>query len=133
LQHLDGRDLVIRHPPGSVIEPGSTKMVPAEGMPRYRSPFEKGELYIKFDVTFPLSGFAVKEDIEKIEALLPARPRFVQPEGEHVEEVDLHEYNGSDRRDGGGSGPSGSSAAYESDDEEGGGGGHGPGVQCAHQ
>jgi DnaJ homolog subfamily A member 2 len=46
-QHLDGRDLVIRHPPDNILEPGSTKMVPGEGMPRYRSPLEKGELYIK--------------------------------------------------------------------------------------
>ncbi len=132
-QHLDGRDLVIRHPPGNVIEPGSTKMVPGEGMPRYRSPFEKGELYIKFDVSFPPSHFAVKEDIEKIEALLPARPAFVPPEGEHVEEVDLHDYEASDRREGGSGSRGGGSGsnAYDSDDEEGGHGG--PGVQCAHQ
>jgi len=136
LKHLDGRDLVIRHPAGNVVEPGSTKMVPSEGMPRYRSPFEKGELYIKFDVTFPPSHFAVKENIEKIEALLPARPTFVQPEGDQVEEVDLHDYDANDRRggDGGhsssGAGGSGNNA-YDSDEEDGGQGG--PGVQCAHQ
>ena len=33
-------------------------MVPGEGMPRYRSPFEKGDLFIKFDVEFPASHFA---------------------------------------------------------------------------
>lgn len=66
LQHLDGRDLVIRHPPGNVIEPGSTKMVPDEGMPRYRSPFEKGELYVKFDVTFPSNHFADEPTIKVI-------------------------------------------------------------------
>jgi len=127
LKHLDGRDLVIRHPAGNVIEPGSIKVVPGEGMPRYRSPFEKGELFIKFDVSFPSSHFADEAAIKEIEKLLPGRPAFVQPEGEHVEEVDLHDYDASDRRDGG----SGSNA-YESDDEEGGHGG-GPGVQCAHQ
>merc|ERR1711911_246751 len=58
LKHLDGRDLVIRHPAGNVIEPGSIKVVPGEGMPHYRSPFEKGDLFIKFDVSFPSSHFA---------------------------------------------------------------------------
>lgn len=28
-------------------------MVKGEGMPQYRNPFEKGDLYIKFDVQFP--------------------------------------------------------------------------------
>jgi len=128
LKHLDGRDLVIRHAPGNVVEPGSTKLVPGEGMPRYRSPFEKGELYMKFDVSFPSSHFADEATIKEIEKLLPGRPAFVQPSGEHVEEVDLHDYDASDRRDG--SGGSGNNA-YDSDDDE---GGHaGPGVQCAHQ
>lgn len=54
----------------------------------------------------------------------------MQPEGEHVEEVDLHDYDPSDRRDGGqGSGQN----AYDSDDEDGGHAGPGGGVQCAHQ
>ena len=61
--------------------------------------------------------------------MLPGRPDFVQPEGEHVEEVDLHDYDADERRDGGHS----SNNAYDSDDEEGGGHGGGPGVQCAHQ
>lgn len=62
-KHLDGRELVIRQAPGNVVEPGSTKMVPGEGMPRYRSPFEKGELFIKFDVEFPASHFADESTI----------------------------------------------------------------------
>ena len=32
-------------------------------MPRYRSPFEKGELFIKFDVEFPPSHFADESTI----------------------------------------------------------------------
>ena len=28
-----------------------------EGMPHYRNPFEKGNLYIKFDITFPPNNF----------------------------------------------------------------------------
>lgn len=28
-------------------------MVKGEGMPQYRNPFEKGDLFVKFDVQFP--------------------------------------------------------------------------------
>ena len=36
---------------------GSTHAVPNEGMPIYRTPFERGNLYIKFDVIFPPNQF----------------------------------------------------------------------------
>lgn len=32
---------------------GCVRVVRGEGMPQYRNPFEKGDLYIKFDVQFP--------------------------------------------------------------------------------
>ena len=73
---------------------------------------------------FQIVTFFFEKAIEK---LLPGRPPVIPPAGEHVEEVDLHDYDVNERRDGG----SGPSNAYDSDDEE---GGHsGPGVQCAHQ
>lgn len=37
---------------------GDIKGIEGEGMPHYRNPFERGNLYIKFDVTFPESHFA---------------------------------------------------------------------------
>ena len=36
---------------------GDIKGIEGEGMPHYRNPFEKGNLYIKFDVTFPENHF----------------------------------------------------------------------------
>jgi DnaJ homolog subfamily A member 2 len=77
-QHLDGRDLEIRHPPVNIFELGSTKMVPGEGMPRYRSPLEKGELYIKLDVSFPLSTNVGLEPMNQISPhwLVRALTRF---------------------------------------------------------
>lgn len=32
---------------------GSVRVVRGEGMPHYRNPFEKGDLFIKFEVQFP--------------------------------------------------------------------------------
>ncbi|XP_067007681.1 dnaJ homolog subfamily A member 2 [Anabrus simplex] len=126
LKHLDGRDLLIKHPMGQVVKPGDVKGIEGEGMPHHRNPFEKGNLYIKFDVTFPENHFANEITLKELEMLLPARPTFNMPKGEQVEEVDLHEFDPNDRSAGG----SGRQEAYASDDDD-----HpGPaGVQCAHQ
>lgn len=124
VKHLDGRDLLIRHSPGQVIKPGDHKGIQGEGMPQYKNPFEKGNLYIKFDVVFPENHFASEEQLKQIESVLPPRPAFVMPIGDEVEEVNLMEYTASDRG-------RGREEAYASDDDE-----HmhaGPGVQCAHQ
>ncbi|XP_018333900.1 dnaJ homolog subfamily A member 2 [Agrilus planipennis] len=125
VRQLDGRELLIKQPPGDVIKPGDTKTVPGEGMPQYKNPFEKGNLYVTFDITFPSNHFANERQLKVLESILPPRPQFTMPVGEHVEEVDLHDYDPNDR-----SSHSGRSEAYESDDE------HihsGPGVQCTHQ
>lgn len=39
--------------PGEVIKPDSWKVIDQEGMPIESSPYEKGNLYIQFDVKFP--------------------------------------------------------------------------------
>lgn len=43
-------------------------MVKGEGMPQYRNPFEKGDLYIKFDVQFPENNWidADKLNVSKL-------------------------------------------------------------------
>lgn len=42
---------------------GSVRMVRGEGMPQYRNPFEKGDLYIKFDVQFPDNNWISPEKL----------------------------------------------------------------------
>ncbi|XP_064610449.1 dnaJ homolog subfamily A member 2-like [Liolophura sinensis] len=123
LKHLDGRDIIIKHPAGQVVEPGCIKAVMGEGMPKYRNPFEKGNLYVKFEITFPESGFASAEAMKALEKLLPPRPKVELPMGEHVEEVTLSDYDGH-ANDGG------RREAYDEDDDD---DHHGPRVQCAHQ
>ncbi|GJQ70079.1 hypothetical protein Trydic_g22555 [Trypoxylus dichotomus] len=44
IRHLDGRDILVRNPPGQVIKPGDVKAVVGEGMPLFKNPFEKGNL-----------------------------------------------------------------------------------------
>ncbi|XP_004406369.1 PREDICTED: dnaJ homolog subfamily A member 2-like [Odobenus rosmarus divergens] len=40
-KHLDGHQIVVKYPPGKVIEPGCVRVVRGEGMPQYRNPFDK--------------------------------------------------------------------------------------------
>uniref|UniRef100_A0A667ZFU7 DnaJ heat shock protein family (Hsp40) member A2b n=1 Tax=Myripristis murdjan TaxID=586833 RepID=A0A667ZFU7_9TELE len=124
--HLDGRQLLVKYPPGKVIEPGCIRMVKGEGMPQYRNPFEKGDLFIKFDVQFPDNNWISPEKLSELEDLLPARAENPVISAD-AEEVDLKDY---DRGQGSGGGAR-REAYNDSSDEEG--GHHGPGVQCAHQ
>lgn len=51
--HLDGRKLIIETPPGQIITPGAVKIVEREGMPKRGNQFERGNLYVVFEVVFP--------------------------------------------------------------------------------
>jgi DnaJ family protein A protein 2 len=125
VRQLDKRDLLIRHPAGQVIKPGDVKIVTGEGMPIYKNPFERGNLYITFTIKFPENHFAPEPTLRTLESILPPRPPFAMPEGEQVEEVDLVEFDPNDRSSHSGH----RGEAYASDDEE----QHGPGMQCVHQ
>lgn len=54
IKHLDGRDLVVKSDPGTVIKNNSLKCIEGEGMPFYKNPCERGNLFIKFQVRFLL-------------------------------------------------------------------------------
>jgi len=53
IRHLDGRLLLVKSDSRDVIKPNDMRLVPNEGMPRYKNITEKGKLFIKFDVEFP--------------------------------------------------------------------------------
>jgi len=71
LTHLDERIVKVNSEPGDVIKPGDIRLVAGEGMPKYKSPFEKGGLYIVFDIEFPTYE-QIKPNIKEIQKLLPA-------------------------------------------------------------
>lgn len=122
LKHLDGRDLLIKNEPGTIISPGDLKGIKNEGMPHYKNPFEKGNLYIKFQISFPDNNFQTEEVLKSIESLLPPRSPFVMPVGENVEEVIMMEYTEEKREE----------AYNEAYDEDFAGHG-GPGLPCTQQ
>lgn len=87
IKHLDGRNLSLKSLAGDVVKKDSIKAIKGEGMPIYRNPFEKGNLYVRFNIEYPKKYEIQQEQLKRIEELLGPRPSFVMPIGEHVEEV----------------------------------------------
>ena len=123
IQHLDDRILLVNILPGEVIKPGETKSITNEGMPIHKRPFDKGNLYVTFDITFPPPNWADASKLALLEKALPARAPFTPPTGEHddvvlsaVDPMQQGRASAADRMD-------------EDDEHQQG----GPSVQCAQQ
>jgi len=91
IQHLDGRVLHIKSKPGEVILQGPTKCVIGEGMPKHKKIFQKGRLFIDFEVEFPSSGSLSKEQLDSLTKILPGSttPRLPPLDKTDLEEVEL--------------------------------------------
>jgi DnaJ family protein A protein 2 len=72
VEHLDGRKLVIRSPFGQVIEPNSVKVIEHEGMPHRGNAYEKGKLFVRFEVVFPKASELSPELRAAFLAAIPA-------------------------------------------------------------
>lgn len=88
-QHLDGRTIYITNKAGDVIKHGELRVVTGEGMPLRNNPFERGDLFVEFNIDYPDDNFATLEQMQLLETLLPPRPTFIMPED--AEEVVLME------------------------------------------
>jgi len=120
VETLDKRKLIVTALPGEVIKHSELKCVPGEGMPTYKSPFEKGRLVIQFNVVFPPDNWISSKELKQIEKYLPAKQECMIPD--EAEECVLQKYeprHEQSRRRG---------EAYDSDDEMG--GPHNQRVQC---
>jgi len=121
IPHLDDRVLSVTILPGEVITPGCVKAINNEGMPRYKSPFDKGTLYVKFEVEFPKANWVDNSKLQLLETILPQRQPVDTPMDGHVEEVVLSEVDAHKQAR--------SQAQHSQEEEE----GAGPQVQCAQQ
>ncbi|XP_061891458.1 dnaJ homolog subfamily A member 4-like [Entelurus aequoreus] len=116
---LDNRTLLISLLPGEVIKNNDTKLVQNEGMPIYKSPYEKGQLIIKFEVEFPEKNWLPEHLMYQLERLLPPREDVrIADDTEEVELCDVDER--TQQRN--------NRAAYEEDE-----GSPRSGVQCQTQ
>ena len=79
VEHLDGRKLLIKTEPTDMIKPGDIKGVHDEGMPIHKRPYDKGTLYIAFDVEFPAPGSLSVDACALLEKHLPPRDVVTVP------------------------------------------------------
>jgi len=129
-KQLDGREVVINSKPGIVIQHEGVHIVNGEGMPQYKNPYEKGRLFIVFNVIFPENFFAGADGLAALRKVLPVpkQPKVT----EDMDEVELQEFDkdGGERQPGAGQFSGKSSSSYDEDEGHGHGG---QGVQCAQQ
>lgn len=77
IEHLDGRNLIVRSTPGEVIQPQTAdrkrfvKIISGEGMPSHGNPFIRGNLYVMFTVEFPSEGDLDEDVVATLRKLLP--------------------------------------------------------------
>eukprot|EP00727_Mastigamoeba_balamuthi_P001868 m51a1_g11679 putative dnaj homolog subfamily a member 2 (441) ;mRNA; f:3838-5662 len=92
--HMDGRQIVVRSAPGEIVKPGDVLMVAEEGMPIYKRPFQKGNLYIHFNVIFPLPQELSPASVKLLEQALPPRDPVpaAGPDMENVTMVEVPEH-----------------------------------------
>jgi DnaJ family protein A protein 2 len=64
LTHLDGRGVKMASPPGKIIKPQDSIVLRGEGMPVYRRPDEKGDLYVIFHVEMPDENWLKLVDVK---------------------------------------------------------------------
>jgi DnaJ family protein A protein 2 len=61
--HLDGRGIRVATPAGKLVKPGQTIVLRGEGMPTYKTPDVKGDLYIILDIEMPSPEWMSSIDI----------------------------------------------------------------------
>jgi DnaJ-class molecular chaperone len=126
IPHLDDRTLLVNILPGEVIKPGETKVITNEGMPIHKRPFDKGNMYVAFEITFPPSNWVSDPtQFALLEKVLPPRTPLPPITSGHTEEVVLSAVDPMQNQ------RSQHSSAMDEDDEHENGGG--PSVQCAQQ
>ncbi|KAG6333685.1 hypothetical protein ID866_5403 [Astraeus odoratus] len=101
LTHLDGRGVFVSSPSGKIITPGQTIKLRGEGMPTFKNPDHKGDLYIVLEVEMPDAVWLRSIDREQLAKLLPPKKANIEPTPEIVdhapfEEADLEHFGGDD-------------------------------------
>lgn len=62
--HMDGRGIRVSSLPGKIIRPNDTIILRGEGMPVFKQPDEKGDMFVVFDVEMPTEQWLNTVDAE---------------------------------------------------------------------
>jgi DnaJ-class molecular chaperone len=79
---IAGRSLTLQPPKGSIISPGSVLKCPGEGMPMPEEPSKRGDLYVKFEVFWPVGVDVSPAEAESLRAIL-SRGKTEMPPNVH--------------------------------------------------
>jgi len=98
--HLDGRGIHVASPAGKVIKPGESIIVKGEGMPVFKNPDHRGNMYVVFKIDMPEDGWLNTIDRVALESMLPPKKKDVEPRPSVVDEApfeisDIAETRGS--------------------------------------
>ncbi|TFY82878.1 hypothetical protein EWM64_g1132 [Hericium alpestre] len=91
VNHLDGRGIHLSSPPGKVIKSGQTLVLRGEGMPTYKTPDQKGNLYVVLEIEMPDEQWMQNIDRKTLESLLPPKKSDVEPRPDIVDEARFEE------------------------------------------
>jgi len=75
-RHLDDRVVVVNSPPDRVTSPGDLVVVEGEGMPVFKDPLTKGDLYIKMNIIMPTPKELTPAVRKQLASILPQASRF---------------------------------------------------------
>lgn len=112
----DPRYLSISSEEGDVIQPGTVRIIPQEGMPYFRESLSKGKLFIHFNVQYPEKGTITPDQIKTLRVIFAktiSPPIEERPEHEVVTLVEASASSSSSS-----SGSYSSGKAYEDDDQD---------------
>jgi len=96
IPHLDKRILLATSDKTEILKPNSMKQIDFEGMPTYKSPFDKGHLFIKFEVDFP--NTIPEEMISELIKILPQKNKVELLDGEKEIELEDPKFDNNSKR-----------------------------------
>ncbi|KAJ7454798.1 DnaJ-domain-containing protein [Mycena latifolia] len=96
ITHLDGRGIHVTSPPGKIIKHADTIVLRGEGMPIYKQPDTKGDLYLTFTIEMPEDEWLKTVDQKTLLSLIPPKKTDIEPRPAIVstaafEEADIEE------------------------------------------
>ncbi|KAI9000640.1 DnaJ-domain-containing protein [Trametes punicea] len=91
LTHLDGRGVHVTSPPGKIIKPGDSIILRGEGMPVYKTPDHKGNLYVMLEIDMPDESWLKTVDAKALAGILPPKKPEMDPKPAVVDEVPFEE------------------------------------------
>jgi len=96
IKHLDSRTLLVTSDKTDILKPNSMKQIDFEGMPTWKSPFDKGHLFIKFEVEFPHT--IPEEMVSELIKILPQKNKVELLDGEKEIELEEPKFDANSKR-----------------------------------